>query len=422
MKYKAIKGTRDLLPEEMFKKRYVENVARKLFESWGYLPILTPVFEQTELFVRSIGETTDIVQKEMYTFLDRKGRSLTLRPEGTAPIVRAYLENKLKDFRNPTKLYYFMPMFRYERPQKGRLREFHQIGLEVLGVAGPDIDAEVIAILATYFDMLGLSTYEVRVNTIGCRKCRASYTRKLRKHLKESFERLCIDCQFRYKANPMRAFDCKNRQCRSVLNRAPRITDYICDECQKHFEGVKHFLNLSGTKFVVDKGLVRGFDYYEKTTFEVVSPLLGAQSAIGAGGRYDPLIADCGGSETPGIGFAIGVERLLLQLEEENVRVDSLPPLDIYVCFLGEDLLDEALRIVFDLRRKGLSVDMDYTHRSLKGQFKVADRLNAKYVVIVAPEEQEIESVKVRNMASGEEKIIKKEMLIKDLMEIIPGG
>ncbi len=422
MKYKAIKGTRDILPEEMFKRRYIENIARELFERWGYLPILTPVFEQTELFVRSIGETTDIVQKEMYTFLDRKGRSLTLRPEGTAPVVRAYLENNLKDFRNPTKLYYFMPMFRYERPQKGRLREFHQIGLEVLGARGPDIDAEVISILATYFEMLRISTYEVKVNTIGCRKCRASYTKKLRRYLKDSFEKLCVDCQFRYEANPMRAFDCKNRTCHSILNKAPQITDYVCDECQRHFEGVKHFLNISGTRFTVDKRLVRGFDYYEKTTFEVVSPLLGAQSAIGAGGRYDPLIADCGGEETPGIGFAIGVERLLLQLEEENVSLNSIPPVDVYVCYLGEDLLDKALEIVFNLRERGLSVDIDYAHRSLKGQFKVADRLKAKYVVVVAPEEEKMESVKVRDMNSGEEQIVKKEELAKTLMEIIHGG
>lgn len=422
MKYKAIKGTRDILPEEMFKRRYIEEVAKELFESWGYLPILTPVFEQTELFVRGIGESTDIVQKEMYTFLDRKGRSLTLRPEGTAPVVRAYLENNLKNFRNPTKLYYFMPMFRYERPQKGRLREFHQIGLEVLGAPGPDIDAEVITIMTTYFDKLGIKTFEARINTIGCRKCRASYTKKLREFLKDSFDKLCSDCRLRYEINPMRVFDCKNNECKAVLKGAPQITDYVCDECHEHFEGVKHFLNLFGTDFVLDKSLVRGFDYYEKTTFEVVSPLLGAQSAIGAGGRYDPLISDCGGPETPGIGFAIGVERLLLQLEEEKLVLGSIPPVDFFVCFLGKELLDSALKIVLDLRKSGLSADMDYAHRSLKGQFKLADKVKAKYVVIVAPEEEELGSVKVRNMATGEERLIKKENLVDELKKISEGG
>lgn len=421
MIYKAIKGTRDLLPEDIYKRRHIEKVAIGLFENWGYLPISTPVFEQTELFVRGIGEDSEIVQKEMYTFKDRKGRSLTLRPEGTAPIVRAYIENNLYSFRNPTKLYYFLPMYRYERPQKGRMREFFQIGVELIGAQEPDSDAEVIALLVSYLDALGVKDFENRINSIGCRKCRRGYNNLLKTYLSDRRDSLCGDCKERINRNPMRVFDCKNLQCSRSLEGAPRITDYICENCLLHFEGVKRTLDFLGIPYVLDKKLVRGFDYYEKTTFEVISPLLGAQDAIGGGGRYDPLVGDCGGMDTPGLGFAIGVERLLLQMREEKVKLPGVPNIEAYVCFIGDELKTEALKLLFDLRRANISADMDFIHRSLKTQLKNANKLNAKVAIIVGPEEQSRNSAKIRDMKTGEEREVEKEELISFILRIAGG-
>lgn len=415
MKYRAIKGTRDLLPREMAARRYIEETARDLFERYGYAPIATPVFEQTELFVRGIGEDSDIVRKEMYTFTDRKGRSLTLRPEGTAPVVRAYIENNLSEWRNPTKLYYYLPMYRYERPQKGRMREFYQVGIELLGAPGPDADAEVIALFLEYLTALGLSGFECRVNTIGCRSCRKPYLETLRTYLLENESALCPDCRDRARTNPMRAFDCKVEACQAVLADAPRVTDYVCESCAAHFEGVKAHLTALDIPFVVDRRLVRGFDYYEKTTFEVVSPYLGAQSALGGGGRYDPLVRDCGGPDTPGLGFAIGVERLLLQLEEEKVALPREHAIDAFVCFVGDDLAAEAFRVVMELRKSGIASDMDYAHRSLKAQLKLADKAGARVAVFVAPDELAAGALKIRNMATGDERLVEHAALVEEV-------
>jgi histidyl-tRNA synthetase len=418
MLYRRIKGTRDILPEEALVREHVFSIARNLFEVYGYLPILTPTFEQTELFVRGIGEATDIVQKEMYTFTDRAGRSLTLRPEGTAPVVRAYIENHLKEFRHPTKLYYICPMFRYERPQKGRLREFWQIGVEAFGAEEPDIDAEIIELMVRFFRNLGLSTFTTYINTIGCRKCRPEYISHLKEYLKANLDNLCDDCRQRYEKNPLRVFDCKNEGCLLLLSDAPKITDNVCSECGEHFEEVKKYLRALQVDFEVNKNLVRGFDYYEMTTFEVVSPLLGSQSAIGGGGRYDRLVSDCGGEETPGLGFAIGVERLLLQLEEENVLPAVNLSIDVFVAAY-KGFFEEAFAIVQSLRSVGIRSGYDYLKRSLKAQFKQADKLGARFVLILAPEEHEKGEVRLRDMNSGEEFTVKKEELINEIKKIL---
>lgn len=404
--YRRIKGTRDILPDEVGKRRVLEQEAIRLFEAYNYLPIITPVFEQTELFVRGIGEASEIVQKEMYTFEDRGGRSLTLRPEGTAPVVRAYIENNLMEMRHPLKLYYIMPMYRYERPQKGRLREFWQIGIEVFGAPGPDVDAEVIFLMVEYFRRLGIENINTYINTIGCRQCRPAYIEKLKEYLSDHLDELCDDCRFRYSRNPLRVFDCKEEGCAAVLAGAPFITDNVCSSCKDHFKGLMDFLENMNVDFEINKKLVRGFDYYEKTTFEVTSELLGAQNAIGGGGRYDPLVKDCGGPDIPGIGFAIGVERLLLQLEEEGLIPETdLSPV-AFVVFTGDDMAVRAHEIYLSLAQSGIKAEYDYAHRSLKAQFKQANRQKARYAVIVAPEELAQNAVKIRDMETGEETLV----------------
>ncbi|MCX7831299.1 MAG: histidine--tRNA ligase [Actinobacteria bacterium] len=419
MEYRRIKGTRDILPEEGLIRKRIFSIAENLFLTFGFLPISTPVFEQTELFVRGIGEASDIVQKEMYTFLDRSNRSLTLRPEGTAPVVRAYIENNLSSFRFPSKLFYIMPMYRYERPQKGRLREFWQIGVEVFGAPGPDVDSEVIFLMVEYFKKLGLKNFTTEINTIGCRKCRPLFLDKLVEFLNEHSEDLCSDCRKRIDLNPLRVFDCKNERCITLLKDAPKVSESVCEECLLHFEGVMNHLRMLNVDFEVNPFLVRGLDYYEKTTFEVKSPLLGAQSAIGGGGRYDPLVKECGGEDTPGLGFAIGVERLLMQLEEEGIVPQIEIGTDVYiVSYRG--LETKAFEVANQLRKIGIKTEYDYLKRSMKAQFKQADKLGAKVSVIVAPEEHERNLVKLRNMITGEENLVSYDEvvgLIKTMVE-----
>lgn len=416
--YRKIKGTRDILPEEYKARSIIFEIAKELFDSYGYLPILTPVFEQTELFVRGIGEASDIVQKEMYTFADRSGRSLTLRPEGTAPVVRAYIENNLKDFRNPTKLYYIMPMYRYERPQKGRLREFWQIGIEAFGIESPMVDAEIIFLMVEYFKRLGLTRFTTEINTIGCRKCRPDYVKKLKDFVSQRMEQFCSDCRKRVEINPLRVFDCKNESCSYALKDAPKITESVCSECLNHFESLKEYLKQLGVEFETNPFLVRGLDYYEKTTFEVKSPLLGAQSAIGGGGRYDPLVEECGGEPTPGLGFAIGVERLLLQLEEEGVYPRVSLDVDTYiVAYKG--FQEKAFKIASELRSEKIKTEFDYLGRSMKAQFKHADKLGAKVCVILAPEEDALKKAKLRDMVSGEEVLVSYEEIATEIKKML---
>lgn len=398
---KAPRGTRDLLPEDCAKWLHVEELFRKICERFGYREIRTPTFEHTELFQRGIGEATDIVEKEMYTFLDKSGRSITLKPEGTAPVVRAFIEHKLFNEPLPAKFFYISPCFRYERPQAGRLREFHQFGVEAFGSPSPSIDVEVIALAVLFLEKLGLSQLKVHINSLGCKRCREDYKKRLNEFLNNKKEFLCETCLVRLDRNPLRILDCKNEGCRKVLESAPVILDFLCDDCRQHFEQVKKELSAVGIKFEVDPGIVRGLDYYTKTVFEIISEELGAQSAVCGGGRYDDLIEECGGPPTPAAGFGMGVERLTLLLESKGLlKIDSWA-MDAFIAIAGEEQREYGLRLLYDLRRDGFSAEMDVMGRSLKAQLKYASKIPAKYVFIIGEEEVETRKITVKDLSTG---------------------
>lgn len=406
MKARAPRGTYDILPEKAKDWYWLEENAVSLFERYGYGRIVTPTFEHTELFQRGIGESTEIVQKEMYTFEDKAGRSLTLRPEGTAPVVRAYLEHNLSTTPLPVKLYYMGPMFRYERPQAGRYREFWQVGVEAMGSMDPALDAEVILLLVHYLRAVGLNDLTLFINSMGCTKCRPHFISVLRETLVGQAGQFCNDCAKRIEDNPLRIFDCKKEQCQEVLNNAPQISEYLCSSCLSHFQSVQDFMRTVGLDFEINSRLVRGFDYYTKTTFEVISGNLGAQNALGGGGRYDELIKEFGGPQTPGIGFAIGLERVLLALSEEvsEDRRQFLP--DLYIISLGMEAKQKAFSLLYQMRTEGLSADMDFLDRSLKSQMKVANKRGAKYVVIIGSEELDRGVCGIRDMDSSSQEEI----------------
>lgn len=406
MRYQVPRGTFDILPEEMKKRQYLGKVAIELFESYGYQPVETPMFEQTELFQRSIGEATEIVQKEMYTFKDKRGRSLTLRPEGTAPVVRAYLEHNLAQSFQPAKLYYSGPMFRYERPQAGRTRQFWQIGLEAIGSANAAIDAEIILILIHYFTKLGLQDLKLLINSMGCQRCRPAYSQRLKRFLVTRQGRLCRDCQRRLEMNPLRVFDCKIKSCREALQSAPAIKDLLCLECQTHFEETLVLLSEVGLSYQIEPSLVRGFDYYTRTIFEVQSPHLGAQNAIGGGGRYDDLVEEYGGNPTPALGFAIGVERLLMALEKEKVKIPITTKPAVFLALVDHRLKAEGFQLLYQLRKSGIYTETDYAGKNLKAQLKQANRLGAAYVVIIGPDEFTEGKCKIKTMKTGDEQLV----------------
>ncbi|SHM52555.1 histidyl-tRNA synthetase [Caldanaerovirga acetigignens] len=401
MLMKAPRGTRDLLPEDCVKWLYVEGVFRETCERFGYREIRTPTFEHTELFQRGIGEATDIVEKEMYTFEDKSGRSITLKPEGTAPVVRAYIEHKLFNNPLPAKFFYISPCFRYERPQAGRQREFHQFGIEAFGSPNPLIDVEVIALAVLFLEQLGLSQLEVHINSIGCKRCREDYKRQLKNFLNKKKDILCETCLIRLDKNPLRILDCKNDECRKELENAPVILDFLCDDCREHFEQVKRDLTAVGIKYKVDPGIVRGLDYYTKTVFEIISEELGAQSTVCGGGRYDDLIEECGGPPTPAAGFGIGVERLILLLETKGLLKIAAWDMDVFIALTGQEQRDYGLRLLYDLRRNGFSAEMDTMGRSLKAQLKYASKIPAKYVFIIGEEEVETGKITVKDLSSG---------------------
>lgn len=397
------RGTKDILPGTVELWQKFECLARDLCHRYNYQEIRTPIFEHTELFQRGVGETTDIVEKEMYTFKDRGDRSLTLRPEGTAAVVRSYIEHKLYAEPQPTKLYYLGPMFRYDRPQAGRYRQFHQFGVEAIGAAGPAIDAEVIMLAVNVLGNLGLSGLKVYVNSVGCPQCRPLYRDTLQAFLRDKVQALCSDCQSRYDRNPMRILDCKNEQCGHLTTGAPTVADCLCGECATHFVGLKSLLNAVDLTYTVNPRLVRGLDYYTKTAFEVQYPPLGAQSAVCGGGRYDGLIEQCGGEATPGIGFAIGIERVLLALEKQQPISQSVKPIDIYLAAMGEAAVSACFGLMLKLRTAGIAADMDYTGRSLKAQMKYAAKLPARFTAIVGDNELAEGVVTLRDMATGEQ-------------------
>jgi histidyl-tRNA synthetase len=397
MEIKAIRGFNDILPDEIGKWQFIEETAREVFEGFGFSEIRIPILERTELFSRGIGEATDIVEKEMYTFTDRSGNSLTLRPEATASMARAYLEHQLYTFDPVAKLYCIGPMFRYERPQKGRYRQFYQIDAEVFGVENPMVDAEVIVMLIHFLKRVGLEKLELQINSLGCRTCRPRYREELKEFLTKKAFQLCEDCQRRLQTNPLRIFDCKVETCQEAIANAPQVIHFICDECQGHFNQVKEYLKTAGLEFILNPRMVRGLDYYTRTAFEVVSYQLGSQNAVTGGGRYDNLFQEIGGIDIPGIGFAIGMERLasLLPKDREFIQFPHL-----FIAALGEETINEAYQIINRLHLQGIRAELDYEGKSLKSQMRRADKLKARYVLILGEEELKRGRAVLRNMES----------------------
>ncbi|UZD43502.1 histidine--tRNA ligase [Selenomonas sputigena] len=398
------RGTKDILPDTVAQWTHVEKVIRELCARYGYHEIRTPIFEHTELFLRGIGETTDVVEKEMYTFTDRGERSLTLRPENTASVVRSYLQNKLYAADALVKLFYIGSMFRYDRPQAGRYREFHQFGVEALGEASPAVDAEIIVLAVEFLRALGLQELKLHLNSVGCPKCRPVYRERLQEFFRPHLEELCTDCRSRFERNPLRLLDCKNEHCHALAEGAPRITDCLCDECRTHFAEVQSYLTAAGIPFELDANLVRGLDYYTKTAFEVKYTPLGAQSAVAGGGRYDGLVEEVGGPPTPGIGFAVGLERVLLALEKQGLLPEEREAVDVFVVALGEEARISAFKLLHELRAAKLSAAMDFAGRSMKAQMKQANKKNARFVAILGEDEVKEASALLKDMKTSEQK------------------
>ena len=395
------KGTKDLLPEDTYKLQYVEKKVSRLFQNYGFKEIRDPVFEHTELFNRGVGETTDVVQKEMYTFDDKGGRSITLRPEGTAGTIRAYLEDGMASLPSPVKLWYNMAMYRYENVQKGRLREFHQIGLELIGSSSYLADVETILIGKRIFDSLGIKNIKVNLNSIGCPKCRGEYQKKLREFIGKNLNEYCDDCKSRFEKNPMRILDCKQEKCKKFNSGAPMMIDYLCDECQEHFENVKKSLKAQNVDFEIDSGIVRGLDYYTKTVFEFIDEKSGL--TVLGGGRYDGLVQELGGAPTPAVGFATGVERLMEMVNEAiGDKIEERKP-DLYILSCGENENLKAIEIAEKLRDKDIFVERDLFERSFKAQMKYSDKIGVKNLIVIGENELSSGVVKVKNMATGEE-------------------
>ena len=410
---KAVRGFNDILPEETPRWRQVEEEARRVLEGFGFREIRVPVLERTELFARGIGQGTDIVEKEMYTFSDKGGESVTLRPEATSSIVRAYIEHKLYAWDPEVRLYFIGPMFRYERPQKGRLRQFHQINAEVFGVAHPMVDAEVMGILIQLLRSLGLQGYRLEINSLGCPRCRPPFRERLRSYLEEHLGELCPDCRRRAERNPLRIFDCKVEGCQEVIREAPLLEGFLCEECRAHFGEVSNYLEDLGIPYEVNPRMVRGLDYYTRTAFEVVAEGLGAQNAVAAGGRYDDLVASLGGPPIPGIGFAVGMERLLLLLPPHP----SLPRAKLFIAALGPEAQRIAFRWSFHLNREGITTMLDYRGGSLKSQMRRADKFSVPYVAILGEEEIKRGKVILRDMR----KKVQKELPFSSFIEAIKG-
>ena len=414
----APRGTKDILPAASAQWQKLEKTIRQLCSRFGYQEIRTPVFEHTELFIRGIGETTDVVEKEMYTFTDRGERSLTLRPENTASVVRAYLENKLYgEAEQPTKLFYMGPMFRYDRPQAGRYRQFHQFGVEVLGAAAPTVDAEAIALAIQLFQGLGLTELTLFINSVGCPTCRPAYREQLQNYLRPQLDSLCPDCKSRFDRNPMRILDCKSEACRQASQGAPQMLDCLCEECHDHFAGLKALLDAAEIPYSINTNLVRGLDYYTKTAFEIQYAPLGAQSAVCGGGRYDGLVAQCGGPDTPGIGFAVGLERLLLALEKQELLPTATRCSDVFIAPLGKEQTPMAFALLLQLRKEGLTADMDFLGRSLKAQLKQANRQKARFALLLGEEEQANQQVLLKDLETSEQRLVNAQEAINAIKE-----
>jgi len=399
---KAPRGTHDILPSESYRWHIVEEKIRNICREYGYKEIRTPMFENTELFERGVGDTTDVVQKEMYTFLDKGGRSVTLKPEGTAGIVRSFIENSIYANPQPTKLYYLYPCFRYEKPQAGRLREFHQFGVEVFGSPTASMDAEVISLAMSLLARLEVTGIELNINSIGCPVCRKEYNEKLKDYFRPYLDDLCETCRERFEKNPLRILDCKSPECKEICKNAPMLLEHICDDCSEHFESLKKYLEVMGIAYNIDATIVRGLDYYTKTVFEIISKNKGSEGTICGGGRYDGLIEEVGGPKMPGVGFGMGLERLLLVLESiGKIPEDSEIP-DVFIANIGADADMFVQKLVFDLRKVGISAERDYLERSVKAQMKYANKLNAKFSIVIGDDDIASGKANVKNMSTGE--------------------
>lgn len=399
MEVQAPKGTKDMLPQDAYKWHFVENKFREIAKFYGMREIRTPMFEHTDLFLRGVGDTTDIVQKEMYTFNDKGNRSITLKPEGTAPVVRAFIENRLFNEAQPTKLYYAIPCFRYENVQKGRLRQFHQFGTEVFGSKEPSMDAEVIAFAMEFLKSLGLKSLSLNINNLGCPNCRPKYNEALKKFLEENYDDLCGLCQSRFEKNPMRILDCKNKNCGEITKNAPIILDYMCEECDTHFTEVKKYLDSLNIPYTVDPGIVRGLDYYTKTIFEILND----DFTVCGGGRYDRLIEQLGGPEMPAVGFGLGIERLLLTLQNEGIEIPNEGLYDLYIGARGEDGKLASFKLANALRTRGIKTEINHMGRSLKAEMKYANKIGAKFTVVLGDDELQTGNAKFKRMSDGEQ-------------------
>ena len=395
------KGTKDVLPSESYKWQYVEGVARDVAKLFNLKEIRTPIFEHTELFQRGVGDTTDVVTKEMYTFKDKGDRSITLKPEGTAGVGRSFIENGMANGVLPAKMYYIIPAFRYERPQAGRLREFHQFGVEVFGAKSAQTDAETILIADTLLKKLGLKV-KLYINSIGCPACRAEYNKALKAFFAPHLNELCYDCKARYEKNPLRLLDCKEEACKKINVDAPSMLEYLCEDCKAHFEELKACLSLAGVQYEIDSRIVRGLDYYTRTVFEFVSTSIGAQGTVCGGGRYDGLIQELGGNPTPAVGFAAGIERLLMVMEQTGVTIPETEKPTVYIAGMDGDCRKKAFELAAQLRKNGVFTEIDHMERSVKAQFKYADKLGAKYVAVIGGNELASGVMNVKNMATGE--------------------
>ncbi|HOB86621.1 MAG TPA: histidine--tRNA ligase [Bacillota bacterium] len=415
MAFKAPRGTRDILPDEASRWEFLENSFRERCRLYGFQEIRTPIFEHTELFVRSVGESSDIVSKEMYTFHDRSGRSLTLRPEGTAPVVRAYLENGLHEKPHPVKLYYFGPMFRYDRPQAGRYRQFHQFGLELFGSPQPSADVEIMALSYDMLRSLPLPEFRLELNSVGCRECRPGYRERLREYLRFREEELCPDCSRRYRENPLRVLDCKKPECKDLSAGAPLLTQSLCPQCAGHLARVRELLERLELPYVLNPRLVRGLDYYTRTAFEFVAPELGAQASLGGGGRYDALVEECGGPPTPGVGVAFGLERIIL-LADWKERLEA-GPVPVFLAVAGEGLEEEALLLAREIRALGVPAEVELGGRSLKSQMKYAGKKGFARVIIIGSRELEQDRFLWRDMVDGSQVLVSREELRQRLLE-----
>ncbi len=393
------KGTEDLLPEDSYKWQYLEKKFKETADAYNYKEIRVPTFEHTELFERGVGDTTDVVEKQMYTFNDKGGRSITLRPEGTASVVRSFLQNSLYALPMPMKAFYNIACFRYENKQKGRLREFHQFGVEAFGAQNATMDAEIVSLAINFLTSVGLTDLSVNINSIGCPECRKAYSDALKEYLKPRYDELCDTCKGRYERNPLRIIDCKSEVCQDIVKNAPTLLDYICDDCREHFEQFKSCLDAMDVKYTIDSGIVRGLDYYTKTVFEIIS----GEFTVCGGGRYDGLVEELGGKSTPAVGFGLGIERLLLRLEENSVEIPKPDAVTLYIAPMGEAAVSTAQKLAYDLRKAGISVDTDHLGRGLRASMKYADKLGAKNTLVLGDNEIETGIAKVKNMATGEE-------------------